>query len=390
MTSVIIIGGGVAGFSAASACAERGLKTTLVERRHLASGSSGLSAGVFSINQTDPLMLDIRVKSRLWIDRLEREAGLHVARIGYMRLARKPEHLELFRTAIDLQQPYDVKPSVLLDREQVAELVPDLELADVVGAMHNFEDGHIDGPILCGILNERARSFGAEMRFGVEVKDVSRTTSGRFSLRLDGDESIESDFVVNAAGPWAEAVGEMLGAPLEIVNERHEVILMKPPTQLAYTVPMVQEYVSGEPEGVYFRQDSPNQIIGGLHSHQLFGDGESVDPDSYDRSISWEAVEEAAIKLSKRLKIDDLGFESGWTGLYPLSADAQYVVGPYEHDPKLLVIGGLSGSGVGSSLSLGRLVADWIDLGEPREIVGAEALLPDRPSLRRGSRGARS
>jgi sarcosine oxidase subunit beta len=80
--------------------------------------------------------------------------------------------------------------------------------------------------------------------------------------------------------------------------------------------------------------------------------------------------------------VDGLGFEPGWTGLYPISSDGQFVIGPYEHDATIVAAGGLGGNGVTSGVALGRVATEWAVLGEPTSVVGTEALLPDRPSLR--------
>ena len=42
-------------------------------------------------------------------------------------------------------------------------------------------------------------------------------------------------------------------------------------------------------------------------------------------------------------EVDGLGFETGWTGLYPISSDGDFVVGPYESDETIFACGGLGG-----------------------------------------------
>jgi glycine/D-amino acid oxidase-like deaminating enzyme len=327
----------------------------------------------------------IRILSRQRIDEFERDDGMHVSRIGYMRLASKPEQLERFRAALEYQRSFDIEHSVILEPDEIAKVAPDLEIGDVIGAMHNYGDGHIDGPLLCGVLVERARALGVQIRTNARIRHASRSSTGRHVVSTDSD-SYEADIVINAAGAWATEVGEMLEAPLPLVNERHEVILVKLPRDLGYEMPMIQEYVPGEKDGVYFRQDSPGRLIGGIHSHSVLGVGRSEDPENYNRSVSWDTVKQAAVRISARLPIEGLGFNEGWAGLYPVSPDAQYVVGPYEHDASVLAFGGLAGAGLGSALGLGQVVADWAIHGESRRIPEATALLPSRASLKSANR----
>lgn len=378
--AVAVIGAGVAGLSAALRAAELGCAVTVIEREHPAAGSSGLSAGIFNINSTEPLQVEVRVQTRALLDRFERENGLPLARIGYLRLARSEAHVAVFERVIALQRELGVEPSRILDPGQLRELVPDLRVDDLLAAIHNPRDGHMDGPLLCGVLAERAEAAGAMVLHRTRVTG-HEAAGGRHRLRTDGD-SVEADVVVNAAGPWASAVGELLGHPLPLLNQVHEVIKVKLPGALGYTVPMVQEYIPGEEEAGYFRQDGPGAMIAGMHTYAALDRLGSADPDDYQRTVTWDTWEAVAERISRRLEVEGLGFETGWTGLYPIGADGEYVVGPYEADPTVIACGGFGGQGLTAGVSVGRLAAEWVVHGEPRSLPGATAWLPDRAGLR--------
>lgn len=377
--AVAVIGAGVAGLSAALRAAELGCAVTVVEREHPAAGSSGLSAGIFNINSTEPLQVEVRVQTRALLDRFERENGLPLARIGYLRLARGEAHVALFERVVALQRELGVEPSRILDPGQLRELVPDLRTDDLVAAIHNPRDGHMDGPLLCGVLAERAEAAGATVLHRTAVTGHERA-NGRHRL-LTGGEPVEADVVVNAAGPWAGAVGELLGHPLPLLNQVHEVIKVKLPA-LDYTVPMVQEYIPGEEEAGYFRQDGPGAMIAGMHTYAALDRLGSADPDDYRRTVTWDTWEAVAERVSDRLRVEGLGFEIGWTGLYPIGADGDYVVGPYAADPTVIACGGFGGQGLTAGVSVGPLAAEWAVHGEPRGLPGAAAWLPDREGLR--------
>jgi glycine/D-amino acid oxidase-like deaminating enzyme len=379
--SVLVIGAGAAGTSAALRAAELGSEVTVLERAHIASGSSGLSAGVFNINATDRLNLEIRVRTRAQLDLLERENGLHLARIGHLRLGRNERHAKLFEQVIEMQRELGVEqPSTLLEPEQIREIVPDLKLDDVLVGLWNPRDGHMDGPLLCGAIAERAQALGARILPKHPVTGWSKRGARHVLTTPEGE--FEADVIVNAAGPWAEAMGEMLESPLPLVSQVHDVIKVKLPEGFGYRVPMVQEYIPGDEVAIYFRQDGPDSLICGEHTYSVVEDLGSADPDDYRKSIPWETWEGVAKRVSERLPVPKLGFEPGWTGLYPISADGSAVIGPYDHDPTIVAAGGLGGDGVTSGVTLGRVAAEWAVLGEPQLISGGEALLPDRPSLK--------
>lgn len=379
--SVAVIGAGVAGLSAALRAAELGCEVTVIEREHPAAGSSGLSAGIYNINSTEPLQVEVRVQTRALLDRYEAENGLPLARIGYLRLAREQAHLELFERVVALQRELGVEPSRIVGVEEVREIVPHLRTDDLVGAIHNPLDGHMDGPLLCGVLAERAEAEGATVLHRATVRGCERGGERRHRL-LTGGEPVEADVVVNAAGPWAMEVGELLGQPLPLVNQVHEVIKVKLPPVVDYTVPMVQEYIPGEEEAGYFRQDGPSTMIAGMHTYAALDELGSADPETYQRTVTWGTWEAVAERVSNRLQVEGLGFETGWTGLYPISADGEYVVGPYAADETVIACGGFGGQGLTAGVSVGPLAAEWAVHGEPRGLPGAVAWLPDRPGLR--------
>lgn len=380
--SVIVIGAGSAGVSAALRAAELGSKVTILERAHVASGSSGLSAGVYNVNGTDPLSVEIRVRSRALLDELERDQGLHLARIGHLRLGRNERHREIFDRTVARQAELGIEPSALLSPEQILEHVPDLRVDDVVVGLWSPRDGHLDGPLLCGAILERAERYGVELLPKHPVESW-RKVDGRHVLGTPHGE-FSADLVVNAAGPWAERMGAMLESPLPLVSQVHDVVKVKLPEGVDYTVPMTQEYIPGDDVAIYFRQDGPDSLICGEHTYAVVDELGSADPDDYRKTIPWEVWEGVAKRVSSRLQIADLGFEPGWTGLYPISADGNPIIGPYEADDSIIAAGGLGGEGVASGITLGRVAIEWALLGEPQLISGAEAFLPDRESLRGG------
>lgn len=382
--SIIVIGAGAAGMTAALRAAELGCdRVTVLERNHLASGSSGLSAGVYNINATDRLNVEIRIRTRALLDNLERENGMHLARIGHLRIGRNERHAKLFEDVIAIQTELGVEPSTVLDPDQIRSLVPDLRLDDVVVGLWNPRDGHMDGPLLCGIVGERCEAMGVKLLPKHPVT-AWRKDAGQHVLTTPEGE-FKADAVINAAGPWAEKVGEMLEAPLPLVNQVHDVVKVKLPEGVDYTVPMVQEYIPGDDVAIYFRQDGPDSLICGEHTYSVVQDLGSADADDYRKTIPWEVWESVAKRVSSRLEIKKMGFEPGWTGLYPISADGDFIIGPYEHDSSIIAAGGLGGNGLTSGTTLGRVAAEWAVLGEPEMVSGTEVLLPDRPSLRQVS-----
>ncbi|CAD7339761.1 FAD-binding oxidoreductase [Sphingomonadales bacterium 56] len=376
---IAIIGAGTAGCGAALRAAELGADVIVLERDAPASGSSGRSAGVYNYQTLNPLDIEIRIRAKELFLRLERERELPLAKIGNVRVAYTDEHMDRLAEAVKVQRELGGMDSRLIDREGLRQLVPDMRVDDLAGGLFGPTDGHLDGYLLCTTLLEEAKEKGA--RVSVQTDVLSHSKTGRVHRLETSKGLVEADIVINAAGAWAGNVGKLLGHAVPIKPQVHEVFLVRLPRELDYTVPMVNLYMPGqEGEGLYFRQDGPDSLIAGLHTYEAI-DGLDVDPDSFSPPSGDDHLITVATLLTERMGMDDFGFSNGWFGLYPISMDDRFQVGPYEADPSVLVVGGLGGVGVTSGSILGMCVAEWAISGKPATVPGVEELRPDRPSL---------
>jgi sarcosine oxidase, subunit beta len=370
MTSVVVVGAGALGLCTAYHLTEHGVTdVTVLERRHVASASSGLSVGIIETQYLDPLAIEIRVRSMELFDRLPVE----ITRNGYLRLARSAADLEAFERSVEVQRELGVRDARVLDREGLRRAVPDLECGDLAGGLFGPSDGYIDGHIYCNVLADLLRERGVTILAPAELvaasgEHVLATTSG----------TIECDVVVNAAGAWAPRVGELLGAPVRVLPQRHQALVAHLPRELDYLMPSVMDYIPSSGElGLYFRHESSSSLIAGLHTEEPLHD--IVDPDDYGRGAEHEFMDEVAQRLAHRLpSLNGARLAGLWAGLYPISPDGLPIVGPHGARPSVIAVAGAGGSGLQSSPALGLIAAEWIVRGELRTIPAAAAFLPDR------------
>jgi sarcosine oxidase subunit beta len=376
-TRVCVIGGGAVGLACAAELAQLGCEVVLIEKGQLVSGSSGLSVGVYSRQYIERLDIQLRVDAYERLCSLEQNHGLQIRRNGYVRLARDTETVEMFERGIALQHELGVPDSEVLDQDGLQRLVPSLRTDDLAGAMWGPSEGYLDGHELCMTYADIATAHGAEIRIRSELIAAGPLAGGGRRLTTTRG-TIEVDVVVNAAGAWADRVGELLGAPVGIVPQRHQAVIISTGRPLERFMPFVMDYIPGSgEEGLYFRGERPDQLIAGFHTNDLTA-GESDDPDNPHRSVDPDHVEQISKKLTERLPELELGFIGGWSGIYPVSTDGQIVVGPFPNDSGVIAALGLDGVGVQLSPVVGRLVAEHVVFGEVRALDGSEALLPGR------------
>ena len=379
--SIAIIGAGVSGCGAALRAAELGATVTVIEQDHAGSGSSGRSAGVYNIQTLDPLDVEIRIRARELFFRLEKDQGLRLARIGNIRVATEPSQIARLEEVVELQKSLGADDSVLLDRNGLSRLVPDLRVDDLAGGLLGPNDGHLDGHLLCNALLAEAMSKGVTVRNRSKVRKHRTLSDGRHELVVNDDEALVFDAIINAAGPWAAKIGDVLGHPVPLIPQVHEVIQVRLPRELGYVVPMTNLYMPGqEGDALYFRQDGPDSLIAGMHTYSVLDDIPTADPDNYRSKVDEDYLVDVAEALNDRFLVEDLGFKAGWTGIYPLSPDSKFILGP-ESDPTVITCAGLGGVGVTMGAIAGATAAEWTIEGKPTTVPGAVTLRPDRPSL---------
>jgi sarcosine oxidase subunit beta len=370
------MGAGAIGLCCALELAHRDAgEVSVLEARHVAAGSSGLSVGIVETQYLDPLDIELRVRSMRSFERLEGEHGLRIVRNGYLRLAHDDRTCEAFARSVEIQRALGVLDARVLDREGVATLIPEMRTEDVRAGLFGPSDGFLDGHLYCGLLADLARAAGVRLRAGVELLGAEEHRGG---LRLSTSAGeLDCDVVVNAAGAWAGRVARLLGHDLDLVPQRHQAAVVQLPRELSYTMPSVMDYTPGSGErGLYFRHEAPGRLIAGLHTEEARE--AAADPDRYARSADEDFLEELATKLARRLPgLEDSALAGGWAGLYPASAGGRPLVGPVPGmGARVVVAAGAGGSGIQLSPVLGELAADWVLHGEPRAVAGAGALVP--------------
>ncbi|ADB50537.1 NAD(P)/FAD-dependent oxidoreductase [Conexibacter woesei] len=385
---IAIVGGGVAGLSTAMHLGRLGVgaNVTLFEARHPAAGSSSRSVGDVGVLYEGADELAMRLEALAFFEQVAEEVGLRF--VGGLRVVDDARHRERLERAVAAYSGQGIDAR-LLEPDELTRVVPDMRVDDLAAGLWADRAGHIDGALLCNAYLERAQAAGVTVVARAPVLDVTSGQRRRFRLVTARGEH-EADVVVNAAGGWSRALGELLGAPAPIVSQRHQVCLARVPQGLAYPMPQFQDsfgYVDSG-RGLYLRPESETTFIAGMHHNYVPG-SPSEDPDAFSGAVDPDYVEVLAEALMERFPgLDEMGLSEGWTGLYPLSPDDHLLVGPYAGVPGVVAATGLGGAGIQTSYAAGRLAAEWIVRGEPSGLRDPARYLPDRPALAAVATGA--
>lgn len=379
---IVIIGGGISGTSIAHSLTDRGIDdVVLLERDSIASGTTGRSAGVFETQYFDAFDIELRAKANERFAQLEDETYARFHRVGYVRLLLDPADRDHFERGVRLQHEYGINDAQFLSPEEVKDLVPDVTVEDVQGAMYGPKDGYADPSTVAQIYAKRATENGADVRTGVEVTGVA-TADGQVTGVESAEGHIEADAVVNAAGAWSPRLAVDVGLDIPVAAYRRQVLVAEPPPDLEYTVPMTIESRIENPEpGVYARDETGESLLFGYFTDDEWNDPEETpaDPDDYAKGYDIEYATTLLERLEHRFpRFADCEIASGWSGLHITSADGQPILDEHPDLDGYFLATGFSGKGFQIAPMTGELVADLILHGGPRVMDTMEKFRLDR------------
>jgi sarcosine oxidase, subunit beta len=359
---IVVIGGGAAGLSAAYHLSASGCDSvTVLERDHIGAGASGRSAGIVETQFLEPFDIEVRAIGRRFVDAMAADHGLLFTRNGYLRLGESDEMLERFARSVDLQREFGIDDAAVLTRDEVGRLVPDLRVDDRAGGLLGASDGYLDGYLLTSLYATLARRNGADIRQRCALRGVDSADDGSYRLTTDSGV-LDADVVVNAAGAWAAAVGEMLDAPVPISPLRVEGVLVHTGRPLPYQLPSVMDHVPGSGrDGLWFRPEAPGVLMAGLITEQV---PDAADADSVPTDPDPTLHEIVAGELAHRLPgLADAGLGKSWAGLCPMSPDIEPIVGPHPANDAVICALGGGGHGIQLSPAIGLAVAHFVTDG---------------------------
>jgi len=368
MPEFVVIGGGIAGVSAAAHLAPHGSVTILEMEATLAFHTTGRSAAVFMINYGGEAARPLARASQSFLESPPEGAAdtpLLTGR-GAMWVADRDQMDDLQRTAREGRE--SGAGSVLIGPAEVLDLVPIMDPDHLGGGLWEPSARDIDVAALHQAFVRLARRNGAEIHTSAPVTGLRQLSTG-WRVTTPGGES-DCRVVINASGAWGDQVAALGGL---------EPIGLQPMRRTAFMVPGDESY-SGWPlvadigHGYYFRPDGAQLLC------SLSEETPSPPGDPQPRT------EDVALAIERINTVTKLGIRtvnSQWTGLRTFAPDRDLVIGQEPTAPGFFWLVGQGGIGIMTSPAYGALVASLVlGAGLPADLVTAgvdpKTTLPDR------------
>lgn len=361
----VIIGGGIVGCSVAYHLSKLGWRDiVLLERKQLTSGTTWHAAGLIAQLRATQNMTRLSKYSGDLYERLEAETGLATGfrRNGSLSIALSADRMEELARGAAMARLFGVEIEVLSAQDCV-KAYPLMNPEGVVGGVYIPKDGQGDPGNIALSLAKGARMGGAKIFENIKVTAIHR--KGRRVSGVSTDQGdIQADVVVNCAGMWGRAVGAMAGVNVPLQACEHFYIVTEGVPGLSPDLPTLRV----PDECAYYKQDAGKILLGAFEpkAKPWAVNGISEDfcfdqlPEDFDH---FAPILEKAVNRVPLL--EKTGIHTFFNGPESFTPDDRYLLGEAPELDGFYVACGFNSVGIQSAGGAGKVLAEWIDGGEP-------------------------
>lgn len=361
---VVVIGGGIAGVSAAYAIArehnERGaeLALTLVEAEaELAVHTTGRSAALYIRNYGDGAGKALTAASHDFLSTPPSDLCEHslLSERGALTVA-DADHEAQFETNLSKGREYDDSITEL-DLDQAAERFPPLRADRFVRAMIEPNASDIDVAGLHQAFVRGIRALDGRIVTSFRVDAATRPAKGVGAganwLVASTAGTIEADIVVNAAGAWGDVVAATAGvAPIGLTPMRRTAFMVACDRPGLDTWPLAATVQ----HSWYTKPDGPQLLCSPANEDPT--EPANAKPDELDIAIAID-------RINSDTTLGIRSIRSSWAGLRTFTPDRGMALGPDPDHPDFVWCVGQGGIGIQTAPAAGRYVADLVGSGRP-------------------------
>ena len=373
---LIVIGGGIAGASAAYHLAAHGTSVTLLERGDIASGASGVNGGLLGGSGWGRLPgLDehLSMGSLELFKTLQADLGHYVEfrQSGSLTAIHNDEQYDYALRMVQSARADGRELELLNPRE--AQAIEPFASSDLPGYVYTRQRGNANPGGATRAFADAARQAGASILTGHEVTAIDALADGSYGVSTPRGE-FRAGVLVFAAGAWCAPVGEMLGLSIPVVPVRGQMWATEP------LPPRVFQGISSMESQHFWREhgedNTPHDLThrGGVRqTRHLYGRqtqsgeiafGGDRQLAGYDATPDAQGIEVNKTHAGEVLPpLTDLPIARTWAGLMPFTLDGEPLIGKIPLRENLYIVGGLASSGFGRGPMAGKLVADYVHTG---------------------------
>jgi len=352
-TDILIIGGGVAGLTAAAQLAPHASVTVVEAEDHLAYHASGRSAAMFLASYGNATVRALNEASE---PHHHANGVLSTRPILLVAAADDTEAFEAEKASFGMEQ---------ITASEAQAIWPILDPAKAPLTALRSDTSDLDTDLLIQNARKEARAHGAEILTGTQVTGITRDTDWQVTTSKG---QITARTIINAAGAWADEVAALAGVPrLGLTPFRRSMARIPLPDGMD---PTHWPFTDAVKEEWYAKPDA-GQLI--------------VSPSEEDPSAPMDAwaddmvIAEGLARFSEMTTMEITRLTATWAGLRTFAPDRALVIGRDATQPDFVWLAAQGGYGFQTAPAAARLCADIVQ-GLPSELPDAtvRALDPKR------------
>ncbi len=363
-SDVVIIGAGIIGSSIAYHLGLSKLRVTLLERRDIASGSSGACDGLVFLQSKKPgIHLELAMESRRRFDLLVRRLPMPIEykATGGMVVVETEDEMAAMEKFVDAQQKVGLDVT-LLNGDRARQVEPHLS-GHILGATSSPLDGQVNPIALTLGFALGAKNLGVQVITGTAVHGIE-ITGGRVSAVETDCGRFEADIIVNAAGSHAPEIGNMVGLSIPIKPRRGQIVVTEACPPMLKHCMISAKYIAAKfnpemanagGEGISIEQTENGNLLLGS-TREFVG---------YDKRNTTKGLQRICAKTAGIIPaLEQANVIRAFAGLRPYTPDGLPILGPVADVPGFFMAAGHEGDGIALSPITGELIAQMIVKGK--------------------------
>lgn len=354
MYDVCIIGAGVTGCAVARELSRYQVNACVIDKcEDVGCGTTKANSAIVHAGFDAPvgsLMAKLNVQGNEMMDDLSKELDFPFQRNGSLVVCLNEADLPGLTELYERGVKNGVKGLRIISREEAIKLEPNLS-DDVVGALHAPTGGIVCPFQLTYALAENACTNGIEFKFDMEVGGIQKN-DGYYTVKTDKGD-IESRYVVNAAGVYADELHNMVSSQkIKIVARKGDYCLLdrSAGSHVSHTIFMLPTKMG---KGVLV---SPT-----VHGNLIIGPTATDIENKEGTNTTREGLDELMAKAGMTVK--DLPLRqviTSFAGLRAHEEGYEFIIGEAQDAPQFIDVAGIESPGLSSAPAIGVMVADLL------------------------------
>ena len=269
--------------------------------------------------------------------------------------------------------------TILMNPDEIKSKYPFYNVSDIfLGSINKVDEGYWDGGTVFDWLRRSSIDNGVEY-ISNEVTGINQNSNGNRveEIVLKSGEVINCGVVVNAAGPRASKISEMLNIKIPVEPRKRYTWVFSAECPLEVDLPLTID-----PSGIHVRQDGPDTYLAG--SKGFIDDPVNFDDFSFEEDL-WEDY--VWPKIANRIPaFEAIKVKSEWAGHYAYNTlDQNAIIGPHPSISNFMFINVFSGHGLQQAPAMGRGMSELLIYGKYRSLdlspFGYDRILNGTPFL---------